>query len=68
MRIYDVLEDTEPKATVCVQDDGKKVWKIDPYINFWMGDMKREIERAIDSAPSEAIFRVKSFIIKQRSM
>lgn len=69
MRIYDVFAGTGYHASVCVQDDGQKVWTFDPqWKDFWVdADRQKTIERAIDHDPYAAILYVEGFTIKRRS-
>ena len=70
MRIYDVFGGTEYHATVCVQDDGQKVWTFDPqWKDFWVdADKQRMIDQVIDHDPNAAILCVKGFTMRQRSV
>ena len=70
MRIYDVFGGTEYHATVSVQDDGQKVWTLDPqWKDFWLDtDKQKMIEQTINHDPNAAILCVDVFTIKQRSV
>lgn len=70
MRIYDVFGGTKQHATVCVQDDGPKVWKFDSqWKDFWVdADKQKMIEKVIDHDPNAAILSIEGFTIKQRSV
>lgn len=70
MRIYDVFGGTECHATVCVQDDGQKIWTFDPqWKDFWVNaDKQKRIEQAIDHDPNTEILCVEGFTLKQRSV
>ena len=69
MRTYDVFAGTEQHATVCMQDDGRKVWRFDPqWKDFWVADKQKMIEQAIDHDPNAAIISVEGFIVRQRSV
>lgn len=67
---YDVFSGTAYHATVCVQDDGRKVWTFDPqWKDFWVdADKQKVIEQAIDHHPNASILSVEGFAIKQRSV
>jgi len=44
MRTYDVYSGTECHASVCVQDDGQKVWTFAPeWKDFWVDADKQKV-------------------------
>lgn len=68
--IYDVFGGAEYRATVCVQDDGRKVWTFGPqWKDFWVdADKQKMIEQAISHDPNAAILSVEGFTVKHRSV
>ena len=69
MRIYDVYYGTKLYATVCVQDDGQKIWTPNPeWGDFWLeDDNQKAIEKTIDN-PNISDFTFEKLTIKQRPL
>lgn len=67
MRIYKVFSGAEYYATVCLQNDGQKVWTFAPeWKDFWVdADKQKMIGQAIDRYPDTAIFKYENFTIRQ---
>ena len=69
MRTYDVYSGTECHASVCVQDDGQKVWTFAPeWKDFWVdADKQKVIEWGIDHDPKAPLLTHAGFTIRLRS-
>ena len=69
MRTYDVYSGTEGHASVCVQDDGQKVWTFTPeWKDFWVeADKQKVIEWDIDHDPNAPLLTHADFTIRLRS-
>src|SRR6266853_164697 len=62
MKIYDVYG-TQYHASICVQDDGQKVWTFDP---LWQAFWQKAIEHAIENEPHASVIPYEGFTIRQR--
>ena len=56
MRIYDIYG-TQYHASICVQEDGQKVWTFDPlWQAFWQeATRQKAIEHAIENEPHASV-------------
>jgi hypothetical protein len=67
MKIYDIYG-TQYHASICVQDDGQKVWTFDPlWQAFWQkATSQKAIEHAIENEPHASVIPYEGFTIRQR--
>jgi hypothetical protein len=67
MMVYDIYG-TQYHASVCVQDDGQKVWTFAPlWKDFWSeATRQKTLEQAIDNEPHAAVIRYGGFTIRRR--